>query len=127
MPVLERSELEASPLAELHAIADQVGIDGFRRLRKADLIDAILGAEDRTAGQGSTPSDDEGEQESEPRSRPRRRRLIRTRRGSRAEREEQPEDAPSDQPESPAPELAEGAGALEQAEGVAVPEPADQG
>ena len=43
MPVLERSELEASPLADLHAIADQLGIDGFRRLRKAALIDAILG------------------------------------------------------------------------------------
>jgi len=127
MPVLERSELEASPLADLHAIADQVGIDGFRRLRKADLIDAILGAENRTAGQGSTPSEDEGEEESEPRSRPRRRRLIRARRGSRAEREEQPEDAPSDQPESPAPELADDARAFEQAEEVAVPEPADEG
>jgi transcription termination factor Rho len=45
--VLERSELEASPLADLHAIADQLGLDGFRRLRKADLIDRIL-----TAGGG---------------------------------------------------------------------------
>jgi transcription termination factor Rho len=42
MPVLERSELEASPLADLHAIADQLGLDGFRRLRKPELIDAIL-------------------------------------------------------------------------------------
>src|SRR5690349_18519415 len=42
MSVLERSELEASPLADLHAIADQLGLDGFRRLRKSDLIDAIL-------------------------------------------------------------------------------------
>ncbi|HVR05025.1 MAG TPA: Rho termination factor N-terminal domain-containing protein [Solirubrobacteraceae bacterium] len=45
--VLERAELEASPLADLHAIADQIGLDGFRRLRKADLIDAIL---ERTQG-----------------------------------------------------------------------------
>jgi transcription termination factor Rho len=43
MSVLDRSELEASPLADLHAIADQLGLDGFRRLRKGDLIDAILG------------------------------------------------------------------------------------
>ena len=43
MSVLDRSELEASPLADLHAIADQLGLDGFRRLRKADLINAILG------------------------------------------------------------------------------------
>ena len=47
MTVLERSELDASPLADLHAIADQIGLDGFRRLRKADLIDAIL---DRSGG-----------------------------------------------------------------------------
>ncbi len=47
MSVLDRSELEASPLADLHAIADQLGLDGFRRLRKADLIDAILGEPSR--------------------------------------------------------------------------------
>ena len=42
MSVLDRSELEASPLADLHSIADQLGMDGFRRLRKAELIDEIL-------------------------------------------------------------------------------------
>jgi transcription termination factor Rho len=42
MAVLERSELQASPLADLHAIADQLGIDGYRRLRKPELIEAIL-------------------------------------------------------------------------------------
>ncbi len=45
MAVLERTELEASPLADLHAIADQLGVDGFRRLRRPQLIDAILGDE----------------------------------------------------------------------------------
>ncbi len=48
--VLDRSELEASPLADLHAIADQLGLDGFRRLRKADLIDRILGETEPAAG-----------------------------------------------------------------------------
>jgi transcription termination factor Rho len=43
MSVLDRSELEASPLADLHAIADQLGLDGFRRLRKPELIGVILG------------------------------------------------------------------------------------
>ncbi|HEX5310123.1 MAG TPA: Rho termination factor N-terminal domain-containing protein [Solirubrobacteraceae bacterium] len=43
MTVLDRSELEASSLADLHQIADQIGLEGFRRLRKADLIDTILG------------------------------------------------------------------------------------
>jgi transcription termination factor Rho len=50
MPVLERSELQASPLADLHAIANEVGLDGFRRLRKAELIDAILGETSDAAG-----------------------------------------------------------------------------
>ena len=53
MTVLERSELEASPLADLHAIADQLGLDGFRRLRKADLVDAILTHE----GSGAAEAD----------------------------------------------------------------------
>jgi transcription termination factor Rho len=42
MSVLQRSDLEASPLADLHAIASTLNIDGFRRLRRDDLIDAIL-------------------------------------------------------------------------------------
>ena len=68
MPVLERAELEASPLADLHAIADQVGVDGFRRLRKADLIDEILavqGGGDGTATAASESSS-EGEQDAKP-------------------------------------------------------------
>ena len=40
--VLDRSALEQSPLADLHLLANELGVDGFRRLRKADLIDAIL-------------------------------------------------------------------------------------
>jgi transcription termination factor Rho len=42
MPVLSRDALEASPLADLHAIASELGVDGFRRLRKANLIDTIV-------------------------------------------------------------------------------------
>ncbi len=42
MSVLDRSALEASPLADLHAIASELSIDGYRRLRRAELIDAIL-------------------------------------------------------------------------------------
>ena len=33
MPVLHRDALEASPLADLHAIDSELCIDGFRRLR----------------------------------------------------------------------------------------------
>jgi transcription termination factor Rho len=42
MTVLDRAALEASPLADLHAIAAEISIDGYRRLRKAALIDAII-------------------------------------------------------------------------------------
>src|SRR5258707_1016191 len=58
--VLDRSELEASPLADLHAIADQLGLDGFRRLRKAELIDKILAeqsGEDREDADREEPSE----------------------------------------------------------------------
>ncbi len=43
MPVISRSALESSSLADLHEIGSELGLDGFRRLRKADLVDAIIG------------------------------------------------------------------------------------
>ena len=42
MSVLDRSALEDSPLADLHAIASELSVDGYRRLRRADLIDSIV-------------------------------------------------------------------------------------
>ncbi len=60
MTVLKRSELDASPLADLHAIADQIGLDGFRRLRKADLIDAILARSGGGDGDGDAGGDGSG-------------------------------------------------------------------
>ncbi len=45
MSVLQRKELEASPLADLHAIASELGLEGYRTLRKADLVKAILDAQ----------------------------------------------------------------------------------
>jgi transcription termination factor Rho len=65
MPVLSRDALEASPLADLHAIASELGIDGFRRLRKADLVGAILatsGSADGDAGAAPAAEADEEEQ-----------------------------------------------------------------
>jgi transcription termination factor Rho len=46
MAVLQRSELESSPLADLHAIASELGLEGFRTKRKNDLIGAILAAQE---------------------------------------------------------------------------------
>ena len=62
MSVFDRAALEASPLADLHAIASELSIDGYRRLRKADLVDAILarqGAEEAPAPGGSSANGDD--------------------------------------------------------------------
>jgi hypothetical protein len=40
MSVLDRSELEQSHLADLHAIAAELGINGYRRLGRDALIEA---------------------------------------------------------------------------------------
>jgi transcription termination factor Rho len=53
MPVLQRSELQSSPLADLHAIASELGLEGFRAMRRDDLIGAILAAQG-----GEEPEDD---------------------------------------------------------------------
>jgi len=74
MSVLDRDGLEASPLADLHEIAKEVGLDGFRRLRKADLIDAIL---ERVGGDSSSSSSDTEEADDKP-AKPRARRPRRS-------------------------------------------------
>jgi transcription termination factor Rho len=51
--VLQRKQLEDSPLADLHAIASELGLEGFRTMRRDALIGAILraqGAEDAPPG-----------------------------------------------------------------------------
>ncbi len=53
MSVISRSALESSPLADLHEIASELGMDGYRRLRKADLVAAII---DRQGANGDEPS-----------------------------------------------------------------------
>jgi transcription termination factor Rho len=79
MTVLDRSELQASPLADLHLIADQIGLEGFRRLRKADLIGAILGEKkEDERGSDSSPSEEEAPERRAP---SRRSRTTRSRRG----------------------------------------------
>jgi transcription termination factor Rho len=48
MSIIDPAALEASPLADLHAIASELSIDGYRRLRKKELIDAILARQEGT-------------------------------------------------------------------------------
>ena len=55
MSVLDRSALSDSPLADLHAIASELSIDGYRRLRRPELINAIL---TRQGSEDADPVDD---------------------------------------------------------------------
>ena len=96
MTVLDRSELQASPLSDLHLIADQIGLEGFRRLRKADLIDAILGEKKDDASAVT----DAAEEEPTRRSSTRRPRGTRSRRGSASKAGTTDEDTSEDEESS---------------------------
>src|SRR3954471_24546332 len=99
MSVITRSALEASPLADLHAIASELGIDGFRRLRKADLVDRIIvqqGGEDAVAEEGVGVEDVAVEAvEAVEEEKPKRR--TRGARGSRTRRKDADEDGSTDE------------------------------
>jgi transcription termination factor Rho len=86
MSVLDPRELEASPLADLHALAAELGIEGFRRLRKEDLIRQIVETQGGSMPNGGgkpaieAPAEAETEEEPEP--------------------EETPDEAPEPEPEA---------------------------
>jgi transcription termination factor Rho len=92
--VLDRDALEKSPLADLHLIANELGVDGFRRLRKPDLIDAIIATQ---SGDGEEP-----EAAAAAPAKPRRARRAK------AEPEVEPEPEPEAEAEAEAEEEAEG-------------------
>jgi len=75
--VLQRDELEQSPLADLHAIASELGLEGYRRLVRDDLIAAIVGAQ---GGAEETPATEEKSESESPAPR-RQGRRSRSRRG----------------------------------------------
>jgi transcription termination factor Rho len=60
--VLDRDELERSPLADLHVLANELGVDGYRRLRKNDLIDAIVAAQSGSAEGAEAAPPEEAEE-----------------------------------------------------------------
>ncbi len=94
MSVLDRAALEDSPLADLHAIASELSIDGYRRLRREQLIDAIL---EHQQGAGGEQAAAETEQEASEESRPRRRR---GRRGGRGRGGAEPADGTANEAEA---------------------------
>ncbi len=81
MSIIDRASLEQSPLADLHAIASELSIDSYRRLRKEELIEAILHRQaGEEAGAGEVETVETSEMD-EPEAPPTRRR--RSRRGGR--------------------------------------------
>src|SRR3954469_13199509 len=106
MSVLDRSALEASPLSDLHAIASELGLDGYRRLRRPELIEAIVAREEGAApGEGRRPAaagaaEEEASDEAAERQ-PRPRRRGGRGRGRARPREGQPSAGEADEPEPP--------------------------
>jgi transcription termination factor Rho len=99
MSVLDRAALEDSPLADLHAIASELSIDGYRRLRKEQLIESIIARQEarEPAGADEEPADEEP--------RPRRRRGRRGGRSREADEEPSEEEGPEEEgPEAEGPE-----------------------
>jgi transcription termination factor Rho len=62
MSVISRSALESSSLADLHEIASELALDGYRRLRKADLVAAII---ERQGGEAEAGEEAEATEETE--------------------------------------------------------------
>src|SRR5579884_3748284 len=71
LSIIDRESLELSPLADLHTIASELSIDGYRRLRKEELIEAILR---RQQGEEGAPEEPPAEAESDQAAPARRRR-----------------------------------------------------
>jgi transcription termination factor Rho len=97
--VLDRPGLEQSPLADLHLLAGELGVENFRRLRKADLIDAILARQEGTA----TPDDGDAAESADEDEKPRAsRRGRRGGRGRSRARDADDRDDEDDEPEETA-------------------------
>ncbi len=65
--VLDRSELEQSPLADLHLLANELGVDGFRRLRREELIAAIVTRQSGEAAPSEAAAGEDEDEEKRPR------------------------------------------------------------
>jgi transcription termination factor Rho len=102
MSVLDRSALEASPLADLHTIASELSLDGYRRLRRAELISAIIDKQSGGDGVASpdAPADDAPSEKPKARRAPRARRPNRVTAGDDDEAADTTDEAKSDEAKS---------------------------
>jgi transcription termination factor Rho len=107
MSILDRDALKASPLADLHALASELSIDGYRRLRKDDLIDAIIAKQGGTPAEEDRADDERDTDEERPSSRRRRGRRGGRGRSAARDDEDESESPPEDEVEEAAPEATE--------------------
>jgi transcription termination factor Rho len=113
MSVLDRRTLEESTLADLHAIASELSIDGYRRLRKGDLIDTIIGHQGgeepiERSEEEAVGEDDESANGSARRRRGRRGGRGRSGRAGAGEADDAEDSAPAPAPVKEQPEIVEG-------------------
>ena len=94
MSVLDRSALTESPLADLHAIASELSIDGYRRLRRPELIDAILAKQSGGEVEPAAAEDAAGDEAPTPTPAPARSRSRRPRKSDAAETADADADTP---------------------------------
>lgn len=108
MSVLDRDSLQASPLADLHTIASELSIDGYRRLRRTELIDAIIARQGGDVDKEPEAETEAGEERADTAG-GRRRRGRRGGRGREAEERAKGEEAdPSERPAREEEGVAEG-------------------
>ena len=107
MSILDRDALKASPLADLHALASELSIDGYRRLRKDDLIDAIIAKQGGAPAEEDRADDERDTDEERPSSRRRRGRRGGRGRSAARDDEDESESPPEDEAGEAAPEAPE--------------------
>lgn len=79
MTTQTRAQLEDKTLADLHEIANQQGVEGFRRLRKPELISALLGSDVGAGSPAASPAGAPARSRRTPRRTPRSRTRSETR------------------------------------------------
>jgi transcription termination factor Rho len=107
MSILDRDALKASPLADLHALASELSIDGYRRLRKDDLIAAIIAKQGGAPAEEDRTDDERDTDEERPSSRRRRGRRGGRGRSTARDDEDESESPSEDEAGDAAPEATE--------------------
>ncbi|MEJ7825239.1 MAG: Rho termination factor N-terminal domain-containing protein [Solirubrobacteraceae bacterium] len=103
MSVISRSALESSSLADLHEIAGELDLDGYRRLRKADLVASIIERQGADAGDDAAVDDEQPAADGPVADERPARRSRRGGRGGSRTRDRDPGDSPDDTDSASAP------------------------